>query len=108
MRPPQRSRASTMVTRLPARASSRAVMRPAAPAPTIRNFVGCVAKAEMVEDDAAADWSWSRSGRRILLRGGADRAYLAGGVLQFLVAELRRHVVLLGQREESSEPKRLF
>src|SRR3984893_5765894 len=39
MRPPQRSRASTIVTPLPARASSRAVIRPAAPAPTIRKFV---------------------------------------------------------------------
>src|SRR5439155_19766907 len=70
--------------------------------------VRCVAKAEIVEDDAAADWSWSRSDRRILVRGGGDRAYLAGGVLQFLVAQLRRYVVLLGQREESPEPKRLF
>src|SRR5712671_6196792 len=41
MRPPQRSRASTMVTLLPARASSRAVIRPAAPAPTIRKAVKC-------------------------------------------------------------------
>src|SRR5205085_11071648 len=39
MRPPHRSRASTTVTRFPARASSRAAMRPAAPAPIIRKFV---------------------------------------------------------------------
>src|SRR4051812_18068597 len=35
MRPPQRSRASRIVTVLPARASSRAAIRPAAPAPTM-------------------------------------------------------------------------
>src|ERR1700716_1342666 len=38
MRPPQRSRASRMVTFLPARASSRAAIRPAAPAPTIKTW----------------------------------------------------------------------
>src|ERR1700687_4348450 len=38
MRPPQRSRASRMVTVLPARASSRAAITPAAPAPTIRTW----------------------------------------------------------------------
>src|SRR6266478_1013385 len=41
MRPPQRSRASRMVTLLPAPASSRAVIRPAAPAPTTRKSVRC-------------------------------------------------------------------
>src|SRR5262245_22686195 len=41
MRPPQRSRASTIVTPLPARASSRAAISPAAPAPTIRKSVNC-------------------------------------------------------------------
>src|ERR1700740_3312402 len=35
MRPPQRSRASRTTTRLPARHSSRAAMRPAGAAPTI-------------------------------------------------------------------------
>src|SRR5262249_40075546 len=40
MRPPQRSRASRMVTFLPARASSRAAIRPAAPAPTIKTWFG--------------------------------------------------------------------
>src|SRR4051794_29180909 len=35
MRPPQRSRTSRIVTALPARASSRAAIRPAAPAPTM-------------------------------------------------------------------------
>ena len=40
MHPPHRSRASRMVTFLPARASSRAVIRPAAPAPTITKWVG--------------------------------------------------------------------
>src|SRR5438552_2135712 len=108
MRPPHRSRASTIVTRLPARASSRAVMRPAAPAPTIRKFVRCVAKAWAAEANAAAGGSWSRSGGRNLVRGSAEGAYLAGSVLQLLVAQLRRHVILLGQREEAPEPKRLF
>jgi len=42
------------------------------------------------------------------VRGGAERADLAGGVLQLFIAQLRRHLVLLGQREESSETKRLF
>src|SRR3984893_827334 len=41
MRPPQRSRASTIVAPLPARASSRAAIRPDAPAPTIRKSVKC-------------------------------------------------------------------
>src|SRR6516164_9901414 len=41
MRPPHLWRASKTVTRLPARASSRAAIRPAAPAPTIRKCVRC-------------------------------------------------------------------
>src|SRR5215469_4788316 len=45
MRPPQRSRASSIVTRLPARASSRAVISPAAPAPTTTKCVRCRAAA---------------------------------------------------------------
>src|SRR5438132_1712561 len=137
MRPPQRSRASTMVTLLPARASSRAVIRPAAPAPTIRKFAGC-SGAIMLGDIGLdlvltgvggsateagpwhrrqglgggrrcprADWSWCRSGRRALMRG-AERANLAGGVLQLRIAQLRRHLVLLGQRQQSAEPQRLF
>src|SRR3954452_11900165 len=35
MRPPQRSRASRIVTLLPSRPSARAAIKPAAPAPTI-------------------------------------------------------------------------
>src|SRR5439155_22106018 len=130
MRPPHRSRASTIVTLLPARASSRAVIRPAAPAPMTRKFAGC-SGAIMLGDIGLggsateegpwhcrqglgggrrcprADWSWCRSGRRALMRG-AERAYLAGGVLQLRIAQLRRHLVLLGQRQQSPEPKRLF
>src|SRR2546429_2121710 len=41
MRPPPRFRASMIVTLLPARASSRAAIKPAAPAPTIKKFVRC-------------------------------------------------------------------
>src|SRR5579885_3818046 len=45
MRPPQRSRASRIVTCLPARASSRAASRPAAPAPTTTTCCGgCLTK----------------------------------------------------------------
>src|ERR1700694_3784889 len=109
MRPPQRSRASTMVTLLPARASSRAVIRPAAPAPTIKKFVGCRGaindRARTAGDDAPLDRSLCRSGRPFLVPG-AERSYLAGGVLQLLILQLRRHVVLLGERQESAEPKR--
>jgi len=49
-------------------------------------------------DDAPADWSLSRSGGRARVRSGAESTYLAGGVLQLLIAQLRRHIVLLGQR----------
>src|SRR5436309_3007724 len=41
MRPPLRFRASAIVTLLPARASSRAAIKPAAPAPTIKKLVRC-------------------------------------------------------------------
>src|SRR6516162_5803167 len=41
MRPPHRSLASSIVTRLPTRASSQAAIRPAAPAPTTRKCVRC-------------------------------------------------------------------
>src|ERR1700730_6068348 len=41
MRPPQRSRASSIVTSLPARASSRVAIRPAAPAPITTKCVRC-------------------------------------------------------------------
>ena len=37
-----------------------------------------------------------------------ERANLAGGVLQLIIAKLGSHVVLLGQREKSAEAKRLF
>ena len=40
---------------------------------------------------------FSRSGRCTLVRG-AELAYLPGGVLQYLIAQLRRHIVLLSQR----------
>jgi hypothetical protein len=43
-----------------------------------------------------------------LASGGAESVYLTRGVLQLLIAQLQRHVVLLSQREKSSEPKRLF
>src|SRR6266852_4659374 len=84
MRPPHRSRASTIVTLLPARASSRAVMRPAAPAPTTRKFVRC--------------------------RGVIDHGAAVCRAIRRLrpCAQLRRHVILLGKREKSAEPKRLF
>src|SRR5205823_12159114 len=39
---------------------------------------------------------------------GAERADLAGGVLQLFIAQLQRHLVLLGQREQAAEAKRLF
>src|SRR5712691_5065658 len=116
MRPPQRSRPSTIVTLLPARASSRAVIRPAAPAPTTRKFARC-SGAIMLGDiglDLAltgvegpwhrcqglgggircsrANWRLPRSGGRDLVRRGAERADLAGGVLQFLIAQPRRHL----------------
>ena len=41
--------------------------------------------------------NFSRSGRCTLVRG-AELAYLPGGVLQYLIAQLRRHIVLLSQR----------
>src|SRR5690242_1486520 len=41
MRPPHLSRASRIVTRLPARASSRAAIRPADPAPTTTMWSAC-------------------------------------------------------------------
>src|SRR5215472_2783843 len=40
--------------------------------------------------------------------GGAESADLAGGVLQLLIAQPRCHVVLLGQRKKSAEPKRFL
>jgi len=39
---------------------------------------------------------------------GAERAYLAGGALQLLIAKLRCDAILFSQREESAEPKRFF
>jgi hypothetical protein len=46
---------------------------------------------------AWATGDFSRSGRCTLVRG-VKPAYLAGGVLQLLIAQLRRHIVLLSQR----------
>ena len=67
--------------------------------PTGARAVGdVVAKAWVAGDDAPADWSLSRSGGRARVRSGAESTYLAGGVLQLLIAQLRRHIVLLGQR----------
>ena len=40
---------------------------------------------------------FSRSGRCTLVRG-AEPAYLGGGVLQLVVSQLCRHIVLLSQR----------
>src|SRR6266850_4294843 len=69
MRPPHRSRASRIVTLLPARASSRAVMRPVAPAPTIRKCVGCRGPSITV----LLLWPDSASSLgRLILRSGGD------------------------------------
>src|ERR1700746_3304423 len=53
MRPPHRALASSMVTRLPARASSRAVIRAAAPAPTTTKCVRCCAAIDYLSHDRA-------------------------------------------------------
>ena len=66
--------------------------------PLMRSVGDVVAKAWVAGDDAPADWSLSRSGGRARVRSGAESTYLAGGVLQLLIAQLRRHIVLLGQR----------
>src|SRR5437588_798803 len=102
MRPTQRSRDSRTVTLVPARANSWAVIRPAAPAPTITKCIrrnGAIA-AWLAGDDAPMEWGSSRSGSGAFVRG-AERADLAGGVLQLLIAQLRGQLVLFGQRQQS-------
>ena len=53
----------------------------------LENGAGVVAKTGIAGNDAA-DLSLSRSGGGALARSGAESAYLAGRVLQFLIAQL--------------------
>src|SRR3954454_7723802 len=53
-------------------------------------------------------WPMRVKGRSSALVRGAEISDMSGGVLQLLIAQLRRHAVLLGQREQSAEPKRLI
>src|SRR5215469_4054691 len=90
MRPPHRSRASRIVTRLPARASSRAVIKPAAPAPTTTNSVRCRVAAVIIKTSlescpmrqgicvpstAMAFWTAGRASMRAMIH---DAGYFGG------------------------------
>ena len=48
----------------------------------------CKARHQKVGDDTPTDLGFSRSGGGALARSGAESAYLAGRVLQFLIAQL--------------------
>jgi len=53
-------------------------------------------------------WLNRRFGASIRGCGGTDGTDLAGGALQFLIAQGRCHVVFLRQRKKSSVPKRFL
>src|SRR5216684_7678481 len=101
MRPPHRSRASRTVTLLPARASSRAAIRPAAPAPTIRTWVGCRRGIGPSESGVAS--------RGCAIRAAAGSVSLPGGnELEIVHRHLLEERLVLALRERPEDRRGLL